>query len=131
MGVKEQALSKGRVLRGVLAFEVLGFIAAIASTWLTEFYDPPFNFGQVLLESLLIAVVGGVTIFLTYRIIARLKYLEGFLSICASCKKVRVDDQWVGIESVLFKRSDLQLSHGVCDECAARLYGDILQKDTK
>lgn len=48
--------------------------------------------------------------------------LEGLLSICSYCKKIR-DDQgaWLRVENYMEKRSDLMFSHGVCPECKARV----------
>jgi hypothetical protein len=51
------------------------------------------------------------------------KTLSGLLPICASCKKVR-DDQgyWQQIEVYLVEHSDADFSHGICPECARKLY---------
>jgi len=53
------------------------------------------------------------------------KQLSGLLPICASCKKIR-DDQgyWNRIESFIESHSEAQFSHGVCPECAEKLYGN-------
>jgi len=116
---------------GILGVEVTGFSLATAAAWATESLDPPFSWSQVLIETAVILIVGIVTISMTQRLLQRIKTLEGFLSICASCKKVHVDDRWVPIEEVLDRGSDLRLSHGVCDDCAQRLYGEYLTGPTK
>jgi hypothetical protein len=55
---------------------------------------------------------------------------QEFRMICASCKRVRVDGTWVVIEPTAIKQSmGLKLSHGVCPECAKKLYGQFLKKD--
>ena len=54
---------------------------------------------------------------------ANIKVLKGLLPICASCKNIRGDDgYWNQIEVYLRENSDLDFSHGICPECAARLY---------
>ncbi len=54
-----------------------------------------------------------------------LKVLSGLLPICASCKKIRDDKgYWNRIESYIEKHSEAQFSHGLCEECSDRLYGD-------
>lgn len=54
---------------------------------------------------------------------AKIKTLSGFLPICASCKKIRDDrGDWVPIESYIKKNSDAEFTHGVCPECARKLY---------
>jgi DNA-binding response OmpR family regulator len=58
-----------------------------------------------------------------------IKTLRGFLPICASCKKIR-DDQgyWTQIERYISDHSDAEFSHGLCPDCAVKLYGDVLGK---
>lgn len=53
----------------------------------------------------------------------KVKTLSGMLPICASCKKIRDDKgYWREIEAYLSNRTDAEFSHGICPECAARLY---------
>jgi len=56
----------------------------------------------------------------------KIKTLSGLLPICSSCKKIR-DDQgyWNQIEEYIGERSDACFSHGICPECAKKLYPDI------
>jgi hypothetical protein len=56
----------------------------------------------------------------------KVKTLSGFLPICASCKKIR-DDQgyWNQIEVYISEHSEAEFSHGICPECAQKLYPDI------
>jgi DNA-binding NtrC family response regulator len=58
-----------------------------------------------------------------------IKTLRGFLPICASCKKIR-DDQgyWTQIETYISEHSDAEFSHGLCPDCAVRLYGNVIGK---
>lgn len=57
--------------------------------------------------------------------LSEVKTLRGLLPTCASCKKIR-DDQgyWHEIEEFITNRSEATFSHGICPECAARLYPD-------
>ena len=56
--------------------------------------------------------------------LAQVKTLQGMLPICASCKKVRNDDgYWQQIELYVSDHSDAKFSHGICPECAIKLYG--------
>ncbi|MRR14988.1 MAG: hybrid sensor histidine kinase/response regulator [Deltaproteobacteria bacterium] len=55
--------------------------------------------------------------------LARIKTLSGLLPICASCKKIRdKEDNWVQIESYIRDHSEANFTHGVCPDCAAKLY---------
>jgi len=54
------------------------------------------------------------------------KRLSGLLPICASCKKIRNDEgYWQEIESYLHRHSDTRFSHGICPECAKKLYPEF------
>lgn len=54
---------------------------------------------------------------------ATVKSLSGLLPICSCCKKIRDDSgYWQQIESFLEKNSSLEFSHGLCTECAQKLY---------
>ncbi len=53
------------------------------------------------------------------------KTLQGILPICASCKKIRDDKgTWNILEAYIETRTDALFSHGMCRECADKLYGD-------
>ena len=56
------------------------------------------------------------------------KQLSGLLPICASCKNIR-DDQgnWQPVESYLAQKSEAQFSHGICPQCASKLYPDFVE----
>jgi K+-sensing histidine kinase KdpD len=52
------------------------------------------------------------------------KLLEGLLPICASCKKIRdSNNEWQQLEAYITHHSQAKFTHGVCPECAQRLYG--------
>jgi PAS domain S-box-containing protein len=58
--------------------------------------------------------------------LSQIKQLSGLLPICASCKKIRDDKgYWNQIESYIKKHSEAKFSHGICPECARRLYPDL------
>jgi hypothetical protein len=51
--------------------------------------------------------------------LASLNTLNGMLSICASCKKIRDEDgHWRQLEVFIRDRSQVEFSHGMCSECA-------------
>jgi hypothetical protein len=51
------------------------------------------------------------------------KTLRGMLPICASCKKIRNDDgYWSQIEVYVREHSEAEFSHGLCPDCATKLY---------
>jgi hypothetical protein len=55
--------------------------------------------------------------------LAKVKRLRGLLPICSACKKIRDDKgYWNQIESYIAMHSEADFSHGICPECAERLY---------
>jgi PAS domain S-box-containing protein len=73
----------------------------------------------------------GVSIDLTERrrMEAQVKTLRGLLPICANCKKIRDDrGYWNQIESYVREHSEAEFSHGICPECAAKLYPDFVEQ---
>jgi len=67
------------------------------------------------------------------RDITELKELREIIPICASCKKIRDDEGlWENVEAYIKKYTDAQFSHGICPECAKKIYPDIdLYEDTE
>jgi YesN/AraC family two-component response regulator len=64
--------------------------------------------------------------------LAKVKLLSGFLPICASCKKIRDDEgYWQQIESYIRDHSEAEFSHGICPDCARKLYGKYYHEDEK
>jgi hypothetical protein len=54
------------------------------------------------------------------------KRLSGLLPICASCKKIRNDEgRWQEIESYISNHSESDFSHGICPDCAKKLYPEF------
>jgi DNA-binding NtrC family response regulator len=58
-----------------------------------------------------------------------IKTLRGFLPICANCKKIRDDKgYWTQIETYISAQTQAEFTHGICPECANKLYGKFLDK---
>jgi DNA-binding response OmpR family regulator len=58
--------------------------------------------------------------------LASIKTMSGLIPICAGCKKIRVDSGfWQQIEAYISEHSDAVFSHGICPECAVRLYPEV------
>jgi PAS domain S-box-containing protein len=57
------------------------------------------------------------------------KTLKGMLPICMSCKKVRDDEgYWEKVDSYIVKHSDATITHGLCPDCAEKLYPDFYKE---
>lgn len=59
-----------------------------------------------------------------------IKTLHGILPICSYCKKIRDDKgSWEQIETYISEHSDALFSHGICAECAKKMYPEIFNKE--
>ena len=55
----------------------------------------------------------------------RVNTLEGFLPICARCKKIQNDKgEWLQMEEYIVTHSAAQFSHGYCPTCAAKAFAE-------
>ncbi len=117
----------------MLLYEAAGFGSIIVLIWLNEALDlpvlllgapeTPVNWRESLLESALIAVVWTAVSRKTKTLFQRMKYLEGLLPVCAACKRIRCQDGgWQELEAYIADRSDAAFTHGICPDCAERLY---------
>ncbi len=58
--------------------------------------------------------------------LAEVKTLHGLLPICSTCKKIRDDKgYWNQIEQYIGERSHAVFSHGICPDCANKMYSDM------
>ena len=63
---------------------------------------------------------------------AEIRYLRGLLPICASCKSIRdTAGYWTQIEQYIEAHSDASFTHGICPDCARKLYPDFRKMNDK
>jgi PAS domain S-box-containing protein len=63
--------------------------------------------------------------------LSKVKTLSGLLPICASCKKIRSDKgYWEHIETYIKNHSNADFSHGICPDCARKLYPEYFKEKT-
>ena len=98
----------------IVVYEILGFVAIIALSWINELLGlPSLIFGtdhlggwhESLLETSIILLVAIPVVILTRRLVARLHYLEEFLRLFAWYRKLHLDSVWVLIASVARRAS--------------------------
>jgi len=62
----------------------------------------------------------------------RVNLLSGMLPICSSCKKIRDDKgYWNQIETYIRDHSEAEFSHGICPDCAKKLYPEFYDRVEK
>lgn len=60
-----------------------------------------------------------------------IKILEGFIPICANCKKIRHDINWQTLEEYISANSLATFTHSICPDCVTQLYPDYADKIRK
>jgi hypothetical protein len=79
------------------------------------------------MESLLLVIVWALVFSVTKRLLEHLLYLEGFLRVCAWCRKVGYKDQWLTLENYFAQGFQVGTTHGVCPECFKKMEEDTAQ----
>lgn len=61
-----------------------------------------------------------------------IKQLRGLLPICFNCKKIRNSNgYWEEIDKYFSSHSEVDFSHGLCEDCAEKLYPEFMEKIKK
>ena len=94
------------------------------------FNDAPTSYsqrlGEIIIELFIFFIIMTIQILLFKKLYKRIRFLEGFIPICANCKKIRnSEDQWEQMEKYIAQHSLAQFSHSICPDCARKLYPDI------
>ncbi len=121
----------------LLLYEGVGFFLLILFIWMDELLDlpqyflgapnTPINFLESAIETTVALLLATLVLVLTWRLCHKIRYLEGFLHVCSFCKRIRVDDKWIPLETYLHQNSAAEMSHGICPDCAQQHYGDLLK----
>jgi len=128
---------KQRFTNRILLYESAGFVIILLLLWIDEIFDlpsylpggraTPVNISESIFESVMIILAGILVVFITSRLLTKIKHLEGLLPICASCKKIRDDaGEWVQLEEFIYEHSEADFSHGVCPECLKAYYPEMV-----
>ena len=106
----------------IFLYQSVGFLAIIALSWLDEvlglstliFGDHPYipEFHVSILVMLFTLGVWLLVARATRRALERLRYLEGFLIVCAWCRRIEYHGRWMPLEEFLQQGFDTPTSHG-------------------
>ena len=132
---------KNRTLFRMAVYQTAILMLFLLLTLGNEFIDIPnmiFNdaptsysqrYGEIGIEIFIFIVIMTLQIILLRKLYKRIRLLEGFISICANCKKIKTSkNQWQQIEHYISDHSLAKFSHGLCPDCAAELYPGIYKK---
>ena len=108
----------------ILTIEGIGFSILLAVLWLDEYLDVPFRFlgarktplrpQEFWFEAITVLLVATAVIAATLWVFRRLR-----VQVCAWCRKVNVDDEWLSFEQYLKSELDVKSTHGICPTCRA------------
>jgi len=130
---------KTKPMHSIFKWQVGILLVFMALTFTNEVIDLPHivfgdqatswsqRSGEIFIEISVFVCVFVLELCLFRQLIGRIKILEGFLPICAHCKKIRHQDQWEQIESYISKNSLACFSHSLCPDCQKKLYPELFQ----
>ena len=120
----------------VLLYECLGFGMLLVLSWVNELVNlshrllgevlSPADWRDSALQSVVILLIWWMVFALTRRLMAHLHYLEGFLRVCAWCRKVGNAEEWMRLEEYFARGFQIETTHGMCPECLKKM-----EEDTK
>ena len=66
--------------------------------------------------------------------IDKIRKLESYLTVCASCKKISIPNSdrknmkfWIPIEDYITKKTSTEFSHGICPDCTEKFYSNSIK----
>jgi hypothetical protein len=123
------SMQKTRSAHGLLWSEITGFGLIIMLSWADELLGLPArlfggshrpDIGEAILETLVILIVAIPIVIHTRRVISRPFYFEGFVRVCAWCKNVEHQGDWIPVGEFFQERFETETSHGMCPACFAK-----------
>lgn len=114
-----------RFLPGLWTIPVFALLCT-ALNMLTLFLSPPGGIPWIVTVNrlLIIGLIWGVA-YLTMQV----KVLHGFIRVCSACKKIEDEHgRWMAWEVYIGHRSEADFTHGICNECALKLYPESINE---
>ena len=111
----------------IITLAVAGFVGLIIIFALDEYWDlPARSFGAMLKPirpyEFSIKAVAALCLFITVlgvlrEAIVRIQRLSHMLTMCAWCRRVSVNGEWISIDQFLQQRKNTTSSVGLCPDC--------------
>jgi hypothetical protein len=124
-------------LTKIVIYQHVGFLCIIALCFLDEllklptliFSDDPFAFifRRSTIEMLLILGVWLLVSNSTRRVLERMQYLEKFMRVCAWCRRINYQGDWIPLEEFMRQGFDTPTTHGICTACFRQQQEAILR----
>ncbi|RME63819.1 MAG: PAS domain-containing protein [Nitrospirae bacterium] len=85
---------------------------------------------ELYITSSFFSLEGKALVLVAIEDITELTHLQKIIPICMNCKKIRNDENyWQAVDEYINRHYGLEFSHGLCPECARRLYPEFFDKD--
>lgn len=114
-----------------LVWQSVGFLIMVVLTWSDALFDlahailgfphRPMDLNRTALVTAIILMLWMISGYRIYVVVSRLSYLENFLHVCAWCRKIEYQDNWLSLEEHFVRKTGRQPSHGICPECLRKL----------
>jgi len=113
---RSSVIASGATLLAVIA--IVAYLSNESSTGVNGARPLPFGVGidvaLFLISALGLLYVHDLSVRETN---AEVRRLRALLSMCAWCRKIKNDGEWVGLEHYMAQRQDIALTHGMCPTC--------------
>ena len=123
-------MKKNSQLTRIVMYQNLGFLCILLICYMDDllklptlvFSENPFAFlyRRTTLDILLVLAVWFLVSTSTRRILERIRYLEKFMRVCAWCRKINYQGEWMPLEEFMRQGFDTPTTHGICKDCLAR-----------
>ena len=128
-------MKKNSQLTRIVLYQNLGFLGIMIISYLDEllklptllFLEHPFAFlfRRSTLDILLILAVWFLVSTSTRRILERIRYLEKFMRVCAWCRRINFQGEWMPLEEFMRQGFDTPTTHGICTKCLEKQQGAV------
>src|SRR6185369_8217503 len=85
------------------------------------------DFRGSMVLTIVVLIIWLAVLRLTARLLDRLHYLEGMLRVCAWCRKIGHNNQWMQIEQYFSEGFQIETTHGMCPDCLKKMEHDTAE----
>jgi hypothetical protein len=131
LGRARHCMRTSRGAPRVILAESIGFGLIIAASWLDELMSLPQvlfggtaggrNLREAAFETAVVLLVAMPTLIFSSSVTRRLFRLSLFLRVCAWCRRIEANGQWLPLEEFFKQHFDTATSHGMCPECETQV----------
>lgn len=126
-------------LRKYVVYQFLILGALIGITFLNEALDVPHRVlgaaptsvgqraGEIFIEIVSYTLIVGIEISLIRKLYQAIHLLEGFITICTECKRVRYGSDWETMEAYITEHPTAYFTHSLCPDCMEILYPELVE----